>query len=295
MSTVEAARIAGIDPARGAPVRRQHAARSARVRDGGRRGAGVRRDPALSARRLPGAARCDRGVRRRRSRRGSCSARAPTTSCCSCARAFAGPGDVVRVLDEPTYPLFRIAAWLAGAEVGDEGAVVTFCCRPHNPTGALGPIPAGAAARRRRGVLRVRRRHRGRARGRRGDPDLLEGVRPRCRARRLRDRGRGRRVGARRPPGPAPDHDALRGARARGAAGGAARRERDAGRAPAARGRARASSASRRCRRTRTSSTCRPRARRLSTSGCSRRGSSSVRSTARSASPSTCRPRTTGC
>jgi histidinol-phosphate aminotransferase len=59
-----------------------------------------------------------------------------------CARAFAGPGDVVRVLDEPTYPLIRIAAWLAGAEVGEDGAVVTFCCRPHNPTGALGPVPA---------------------------------------------------------------------------------------------------------------------------------------------------------
>jgi histidinol-phosphate aminotransferase len=59
-----------------------------------------------------------------------------------CARAFAGPGDVVRVLDEPTYPLFRIAAWLAGAEVGDEEAAVTFACRPHNPTGALGPVPA---------------------------------------------------------------------------------------------------------------------------------------------------------
>jgi histidinol-phosphate aminotransferase len=58
-----------------------------------------------------------------------------------CARAFAGPGDVVRVVDEPTYPLFRIAAWLAGAEVGDEGAAVTFCCRPHNPTGALTPLP----------------------------------------------------------------------------------------------------------------------------------------------------------
>ena len=57
------------------------------------------------------------------------------------ARTFAGPGDVVHVLDEPTYPLFRIAAWLAGAEVGSEGAAVTFCCRPHNPTGALGPIP----------------------------------------------------------------------------------------------------------------------------------------------------------
>jgi histidinol-phosphate aminotransferase len=58
-----------------------------------------------------------------------------------CARSFAGPGDTVRVLDEPTYPLFRIAALLAGAEVGDENAVVTFSCRPHNPTGALGRVP----------------------------------------------------------------------------------------------------------------------------------------------------------
>jgi histidinol-phosphate aminotransferase len=58
-----------------------------------------------------------------------------------CGRAFAGPGDVVRVLDEPTYPVFRLAAWLAGADIGDEGAVLTYCCRPHNPTGALVPIP----------------------------------------------------------------------------------------------------------------------------------------------------------
>jgi len=58
-----------------------------------------------------------------------------------CGRAFAGPGDVVRVLDEPTYPVFRLAAWLAGAEVGDDGAVLTYCCRPHNPTGALRPLP----------------------------------------------------------------------------------------------------------------------------------------------------------
>ena len=58
-----------------------------------------------------------------------------------CGRAFAGPGDVVRVLDEPTYPVFRMAAWLAGADAGDENAVLTYCCRPHNPTGALGPLP----------------------------------------------------------------------------------------------------------------------------------------------------------
>jgi histidinol-phosphate aminotransferase len=59
------------------------------------------------------------------------------------ARTFAGPGDTVRVLDEPTYPLLRISAWLAGAEVGDDQTpAFTFACRPHNPTGALPPLPS---------------------------------------------------------------------------------------------------------------------------------------------------------
>ena len=58
-----------------------------------------------------------------------------------CARSFAGPGDVIDVRDEPTYPLLRIAAGLAGAEVGADGAVATFLCRPHNPTGSLPRIP----------------------------------------------------------------------------------------------------------------------------------------------------------
>jgi histidinol-phosphate aminotransferase len=58
------------------------------------------------------------------------------------ARAFAGPGDRVAIVDEPTYPLFRVAAWLAGAEVAGEQPAFTFCCRPHNPTGALGEIPS---------------------------------------------------------------------------------------------------------------------------------------------------------
>ena len=57
------------------------------------------------------------------------------------ARTFAGPGDRVAIVDEPTYPLYRVATWLAGAEVGDADPAVTFCCRPHNPTGALGEIP----------------------------------------------------------------------------------------------------------------------------------------------------------
>jgi histidinol-phosphate aminotransferase/imidazoleglycerol-phosphate dehydratase/histidinol-phosphatase len=59
-----------------------------------------------------------------------------------CARAYAGPGDTIAIPDAPTYPLFRIAAQLAGASVGDADPVLTFACRPNNPTGTLGPVPA---------------------------------------------------------------------------------------------------------------------------------------------------------
>jgi histidinol-phosphate/aromatic aminotransferase/cobyric acid decarboxylase-like protein/imidazoleglycerol phosphate dehydratase HisB len=59
-----------------------------------------------------------------------------------CARTFAGPGDRVAIADEPTYPLFRIATQIAGAETGDQDPVVTFCCRPNNPSGALGDLPS---------------------------------------------------------------------------------------------------------------------------------------------------------
>ena len=59
-----------------------------------------------------------------------------------CARAFAGPGDRVAIADDPTYPLFRIAVNLAGAEIADDDPAVTFCCRPNNPTGALDDLPA---------------------------------------------------------------------------------------------------------------------------------------------------------
>jgi histidinol-phosphate/aromatic aminotransferase/cobyric acid decarboxylase-like protein/imidazoleglycerol phosphate dehydratase HisB len=58
-----------------------------------------------------------------------------------CARAYAGPGDAIAVPQSPTYPLYRIAAQLAGAEVGDDGPVLTFACRPNNPTGSLDPLP----------------------------------------------------------------------------------------------------------------------------------------------------------
>jgi histidinol-phosphate aminotransferase len=56
-------------------------------------------------------------------------------------RSFAGRGDRVAIANDPTYPLFRIAVWLAGAEVGDEDPALTICCRPNNPTGELGELP----------------------------------------------------------------------------------------------------------------------------------------------------------
>ena len=59
-----------------------------------------------------------------------------------CARAFAGPGDRVAIANDPTYPLFAIAAQLAGADVGDSDPAVTFTCRPNNPTGELGELPS---------------------------------------------------------------------------------------------------------------------------------------------------------
>ncbi len=60
-----------------------------------------------------------------------------------CARSFAGPAEHVAIAESPTYPLFGIAAQLAGAIVGDDGnAAVTFCCRPNNPTGTLGDLPS---------------------------------------------------------------------------------------------------------------------------------------------------------
>ncbi len=57
-------------------------------------------------------------------------------------RSFAGRGDRVAIANEPTYPLFQIAVWLAGAEVGDDEPALTICCRPNNPTGDLMELPA---------------------------------------------------------------------------------------------------------------------------------------------------------
>jgi histidinol-phosphate/aromatic aminotransferase/cobyric acid decarboxylase-like protein len=57
-------------------------------------------------------------------------------------RAFAGPGDHVVIANDPTYPMFSIAVWVAGAEIGGDDPVLTICCRPNNPTGELGELPA---------------------------------------------------------------------------------------------------------------------------------------------------------
>ena len=57
-----------------------------------------------------------------------------------CARAYAKSGDTVAIANEPTYPVYRSAAGLAGATVADESPVLTFQCRPNNPSGALDPL-----------------------------------------------------------------------------------------------------------------------------------------------------------
>src|SRR4051812_16271671 len=57
------------------------------------------------------------------------------------ARAFAGPGDVIAIPPAPTYPVFKVAANLAGATVGDDAPVLTFACRPGNPFGDLPALP----------------------------------------------------------------------------------------------------------------------------------------------------------
>ena len=57
-------------------------------------------------------------------------------------RSFASPGDRVAIANDPTYPMFSIAVWVSGAEIGDDDPALTICCRPNNPTGELGELPA---------------------------------------------------------------------------------------------------------------------------------------------------------
>jgi histidinol-phosphate aminotransferase len=56
-------------------------------------------------------------------------------------RSFASPGDTVAIANDPTYPMFPISVWVAGANVGDDDPVLTIACRPNNPTGELRELP----------------------------------------------------------------------------------------------------------------------------------------------------------
>ena len=107
-------------------------------------------------------------------------------------RAYAGPGDRVAIADEPSYPLYRVAAWVTGADVGDDAPVLTVRLPAAQPDRRPRRDPGCAPARRGRGVLRVRRADGGAACRRRRDrrAHVLEGVRARVGARRLRARGR---------------------------------------------------------------------------------------------------------
>jgi len=116
-------------------LRRQHAARPAADRAARDRRGSARADPVLPARRLPrsssGAIAAYNGVEPENVVLGA----GADDLLMLCARSYAGPGDLIAIADEPSYPLYRVAAWVTGAGVGDDGPVLTFACRPHNPTG----------------------------------------------------------------------------------------------------------------------------------------------------------------
>ena len=57
-------------------------------------------------------------------------------------RSFASPGEHVAIANDPTYPMFAISVWVAGAEVSEDDPVLTIACRPNNPTGELGELPS---------------------------------------------------------------------------------------------------------------------------------------------------------
>ena len=227
----------GHPPGGRAALRRQHAARPAADRPAGDRRGRARAHPVVPARRLPGARRARSPTTTASSRRTSCSARAPTTCSCSArartqARATWSRSRTSRRTRSTASP-----PGSPGPDVGDDRPVLTFVCRPHNPTGAMVDIPAarplvvdeayfeygGETAVPLIGddviVVRTFSKAFGLASARVGYALARAG-----------DGGR-----AERAPAAAPDLDARRGARARGSRGRAARRLGDGRRARAAR------------------------------------------------------------
>jgi histidinol-phosphate aminotransferase len=71
-----------------------------------------------------------------------------------CARTFLAPGRRAAI-SPPTYAVYREAAQLAGAEIGEEteGADLVWRCNPNNPTGAV--VPAAQLVALARSVPRV--------------------------------------------------------------------------------------------------------------------------------------------
>ena len=200
-------------------------------------------------------------------------------------RAFAGPGDRVAIANDPTYPMFQIAVWVAGAEIDDHDPVLTICCRPNNPTGELGELPTArplvvdeayfeysgetAAGLIEEGVI--------------VSAHVLEGVRARRRTGGVRPRRPRRRGGAEQAPASRAAVDALRRACDRRAA--IPSRGRPAPRRSASASQSVcASSATSRSRRTRTSSTSRSTSRSSSPDDSSSAVSQCARSGAESAS-----------
>ena len=275
LSTREIAARAGIAPERGAPLRRQHAARSAAGGERRRRSPSALERINAVPRTAASRSSCrDRRLQRRRARRTSCSARARTTCSCSARARTPVPATGSRSRTSRRIRVYRVATWVAGAEVGDDDPVLTFVCRPHNPTGALVDLPSARPL----VVDEAYFEYAGETAVPLLDDDVivvahvLEGVRPRLGARRLRPRRRGDRGRAERAAGARAGLDALRGPRAR-------RRSRQGRptsrrRSPSASGSptACARSGSSRCRPGRTSSSCRTSARPSSPTACSRRG-----------------------
>ena len=73
-----------------------------------------------------------------------------------CARAYAGPGDRISIAYEPTYPVYRVSTWVAGAEVGDDRSCADVRLPAAQSERCARRSARRAPARRRRGVLRVR-------------------------------------------------------------------------------------------------------------------------------------------